>query len=33
VNDDRVVAPRDGAYFVVRNVMPGRHRFRFEHID
>jgi alpha-L-rhamnosidase len=33
VNDARVAAPRDGAYFVVRNVMPGGHRFRFEHID
>jgi alpha-L-rhamnosidase len=33
VNDGRVVAPRDGAHFVVRNVSPGRHRFRFVHID
>jgi alpha-L-rhamnosidase len=33
LNDGLVVAPRDGAYAVVHDVPPGRHRFRLAHID
>ena len=33
MDDSLVVAPPDGAYVVVRNVPPGWHRFRLDHID
>ena len=33
LNDGLVVASRDGAYMVVRDVPPGSHRFRLDSID
>jgi alpha-L-rhamnosidase len=33
LNDGLVVAPRDGAHVLVRDVLPGRHRFRLAYID